>query len=54
MVRTTPAVVRAPSSAANTREVVSRTMSRGVKCSPAVSLELSANLRISSSNTRPI
>ncbi|MCY1449579.1 hypothetical protein D9M71_663270 [compost metagenome] len=32
-----------------TREVVRRMMSRGVKCSPAVSLKLSANLRINSS-----
>jgi hypothetical protein len=28
--------------------------SRGVKCSPAVSFEISANLRMSSSKTRPI
>ena len=33
---------------------MSRMTSRGVKCSPAVSLESSANLRISSSNTKPI
>ncbi|MEZ4297504.1 MAG: hypothetical protein R3B70_21260 [Polyangiaceae bacterium] len=33
---------------------MSRITSRGVKCSPAVSFESSANLRISSSNTRPI
>jgi len=31
-----------------------RMTSRGVKCSPAVSLLISANLRISSSNTKPI
>ena len=33
---------------------MSRITSRGVKCSPAVSLEISANLRISSSKTVPI
>jgi len=33
---------------------MSRMTSRGVKCSPAVSLESSANLRISSSKTWPI
>ncbi len=31
-----------------------RMTSRGVKCSPAVSFEISANLRISSSKTVPI
>ena len=38
----------------NSRLTIRRITSRGVKCSPAVSLEISANLRISSSNTRPI
>ncbi len=33
---------------------MSRMTSRGVKCSPAVSLESSANLRMSSSKTAPI
>ena len=33
---------------------MSRMTSRGVKCSPAVSFEISANLRISSSKTVPI
>jgi excisionase family DNA binding protein len=36
------------------KEVVKRTMSRGVKCSPAVSLDCSANFRMSSSKSRPI
>jgi hypothetical protein len=44
----------ASSSSMNSRLTISRMTSRGVKCSPAVSLEISANLRISSSNTRPI
>jgi hypothetical protein len=33
---------------------MSRMTSRGVKCSPAVSFESSANLRMSSSKTSPI
>ncbi|MNH46667.1 hypothetical protein D3C79_1095450 [compost metagenome] len=37
-----------------TSEVVRCTISRGVKCSPAVSLELSANFRISSSKMIPM
>ena len=36
------------------RFTISRMTSRGVKCSPAVSLESSANLRMSSSKTAPI
>ena len=51
MERTTPGLVRASSSSMKSRLTISRMTSRGVKCSPAVSLESSANLRISSSKT---
>ena len=42
------------SSNVKSREVVSLTISLGVKCSPAVSFEASENFRISSSNINPI
>ena len=54
MVRTTPGLVSASSSSMNSRFTIRRITSRGVKCSPAVSFDSSANLRISSSNTSPI
>ena len=54
IVRTTPGLVSASLSSMNSRLTISRITSRGVKCSPAVSFDSSANLRISSSNTRPI
>jgi hypothetical protein len=54
MVRTTPGLASTSSSSMNIRLTIRRMTSRGVKCSPAVSLEISANLRISSSKTRPI
>jgi hypothetical protein len=38
----------------NSRFTIRRITSRGAKCSPAVSLLISANLRISFSNTAPI
>ena len=41
-------------SAWNRRFTISLMTSRGVKCSPAVSFEISANFRISSSKTTPI
>ena len=49
-----PAWVSASSSSMKIRFTISRITSRGVKCSPAVSFESSANFRISSSNTSPI
>ena len=54
MERTTPGLVSASSSSMNSRFTISRMTSRGVKCSPAVSFDSSANWRISSSNTAPI
>ncbi len=54
MVRTMPGLPSASSSSMKSRLTIRRMTSRGVKCSPAVSLEISANLRISSSNTRPM
>ena len=54
MVRTTPGLVSASPSSINSRLTIRRITSRGVKCSPAVSLEISANLRINSSKARPI
>ena len=54
MVRMIPDLVRASSSSMKTNAVVRRTMSRGVKCSPAVSFEPSAKRRISSSKVKPM
>ena len=48
-----PGVSR-PLSSMNSRLTMRRMTSRGVKCSPAVSLDASANLRISSSKARPM
>ena len=52
--RTTPGFANTSSSSMKSRFTISAITSRGVKCSPAVSFESSANLRISSSNTAPI
>ena len=49
-VRITPGSDSASSSPSTRRLTISRTTSRGVKCSPAVSFDASANLRMSSSN----
>ncbi len=51
MLMTCPAPVIVSSSGAISRLTISSMTSRGVKCSPAVSLESSANFRIRCSKT---
>ena len=48
---TWPGWLSVSASGASSRLTISSMTSRGVKCSPAVSLEISENLRISSSKT---